>query len=125
MKTAAVHQHKLTTKNAVSDAKSSSPNELLFSLVSDGGPIDPVDPDPALQDGVAVTISGGTGTEKFYTFDVAANTSAVTFNMTGGTGDADIYVQQGSNPTQSSYSCRPYKNGNEESCTFNNPAAGT
>ena len=78
-----------------------------------------------LEDGVAVSISGATGTENFYTFEVPANTAAVSFNMSGGTGDADLYVQQGTKPTQSSYSCRPYKNGNEETCTFNNPAAGT
>lgn len=114
-----------SSKNKVSDAKSGSPNELLYSLAGDGGPVDPVDPDPVLEDGVAVSISGATGAENFYTFEVPANTAGVTFSMTGGSGDADIYVQQGTKPTQSSYSCRPYKNGNEETCTFNNPAAGT
>jgi serine protease len=114
-----------STKDKVTDVKSGSPNELLYSLVGDGGPVDPVDPDPVLEDGVAVSISGATGTENFYTFEVPANTAGVSFSISGGSGDADLYVQQGTKPTQSSYSCRPYKNGNEETCTFNNPAAGT
>ena len=110
-----------SSKNKVNDAKSGSPNELLYSLA-----IDPPPPVPnELEDGVAVTINGASGSETFYTFEVPANTSSVTFSMTGGSGDADIYVQQGSKPTKSSYSCRPYRNGNEETCSFNNPSAGT
>ena len=45
--------------------------------------------------------------------------------MSGGSGDADLYVRQGAQSTTSSYDCRPYKNGNSEVCTFNSPAAGT
>jgi hypothetical protein len=44
--------------------------------------------------------------------------------MSGGTGDADMYVRQGANPTTSTYACRPYKTGNTESCTLTNPVAG-
>jgi hypothetical protein len=38
------------------------------------------------------------------------------FDMTG-TGDADLYVKIGGKPTTSSYDCRPYKTGSNESCT--------
>lgn len=90
------------------------------------GPVDPVDPPSnELQDGVAVSISGATNSEQFFTFDVPANKAEVSFNITGGSGDADLYIQQGTKPSKSSYSCRPYKNGNEETCTVNNPTAGT
>jgi len=41
-----------------------------------------------------------------------------TFAISGGSGDADLYVRAGAEPTTSSYSCRPYKTGNSESCTF-------
>ncbi len=40
------------------------------------------------------------------------------FDMTG-TGDADLYVKIGGKPTTSSYDCRPYKTGSNESCTVN------
>ena len=36
-----------------------------------------------------------------------------------------MYVKQGSQPTLSSYTCRPYTSGNTETCTLSNPAAGT
>ncbi|MCX7513906.1 M4 family metallopeptidase [Frateuria sp. STR12] len=42
----------------------------------------------------------------------------VTFAISGGSGDADLYVRAGAAPTTSAYSCRPYKTGNNESCTF-------
>ena len=51
--------------------------------------------------------------------------SNLTVTISGGTGDADLYVTQGSQSTTSNYDCRPYKNGNEEVCSFTNPAAGT
>lgn len=38
------------------------------------------------------------------------------FAMTG-SGDADLYVKLGSQPTTSSYDCRPYENGSVEQCT--------
>jgi hypothetical protein len=40
----------------------------------------------------------------------------VSINMTG-TGDADLYVRFGSQPTATDYDCRPYKNGSSEECT--------
>jgi hypothetical protein len=45
--------------------------------------------------------------------------------MSGGTGDADMYVKFGSAPTDTSYDCRPYKSGNAETCTFATAQAGT
>ena len=43
----------------------------------------------------------------------------------GGSGDGDLYVRYGSQPTTSSYDCRPYRWGNDESCSISNPQAGT
>lgn len=69
-------------------------------------------------------ISGtrGKATEYFYTNE--AGRKKLTISISGGTGDADLYVQFGTNPTTGSYDCRPYKNGNVESCTFENPQVG-
>ncbi|UTA46773.1 M20/M25/M40 family metallo-hydrolase [Simiduia sp. 21SJ11W-1] len=60
-----------------------------------------------------------------YTQSLAAGYSKLVVTMSGGSGDADLYVRQGAESTTSQYDCRPYKNGNNESCTFNAPAAGT
>lgn len=62
---------------------------------------------------------------KYYTVVVPAGMRVLTVNTSGGTGDADLYVRRGSQPTTSTYDCRPYLNGNTESCTFNNPVAAT
>jgi len=42
---------------------------------------------------------------------------AYTFALTG-TGDADLYVRIGSAPTLTTYDCRPYKSGSDESCSI-------
>lgn len=62
---------------------------------------------------------------KYYTLTVPAGRTNLTINTSGGTGDVDLYVRLGSQPTLSSYNCRPYKTGNTESCSFTNPTAGT
>ena len=79
-----------------------------------------------LSNGVPVSgLSGSAGTERRYTIQVPAGRSQLQLRMSGGSGDADLYVRQGSAPTTSSYNCRPYLTGNSETCTFNSPAAGT
>jgi serine protease len=64
-------------------------------------------------------------TWKRYTIDLADGYADLNVAMTGGSGDADLYVTFGAQSTTSKYDCRPYKNGNEESCSFTNPQAGT
>ncbi len=88
-----------------------------------GGGCTPV----ALSNGVAVTgISAGAGAWTCsYTLLVPAGASNLAFNLSGGTGDGDMYVKFGAEPTSSSYDCRPYLGGNNESCTFAAPSAGT
>jgi len=79
-----------------------------------------------LEKGVAKTnLSAATSASLNYTMVVPAGATNLTFTMSGGTGDADLYVKFGSAPTDSSYDCRPYKDGNAETCTFTAPSAGT
>ncbi|WP_374608524.1 M4 family metallopeptidase [Thermomonas sp.] len=79
-----------------------------------------------LTKGVAVTgINQTAGNSVNYTMVVPSGATNLTFTMSGGTGDADMYVKFGSAPTDSSYDCRPYKSGNAEACTFATPSAGT
>ncbi|HYC91684.1 MAG TPA: M4 family metallopeptidase [Thermoanaerobaculia bacterium] len=78
-----------------------------------------------LTNGVAVSsISGSTGTWKHYKISVPTGQSSLVIAMSGGTGDADMYVKRGSQPTSSSYDYRPYLNGNNETVTVTNPVAG-
>ncbi|WP_395680935.1 M4 family metallopeptidase [Dokdonella sp.] len=80
-----------------------------------------------LTSGVPVTLpSQASGTTSAnYTLVVPAGKTSVVFTISGGTGDADMYVRRGSAPTTSTYDCRPYTSGNSETCTFNAPTAGT
>ena len=78
-----------------------------------------------LSKGVAVTgISGSQGDTVNYWIDVPANASNLTFDISGGTGDADLYVRFGAEPTTSTYDCRPYRSGNSENCSFSAPQEG-
>ncbi len=104
-----------------------SPNLLAYSRFGSGGS-DP-DPEPEvieLENGVPVgNLSGSQGSERFFTIDVPDGATDLVIAMSGGSGDADLYVRRGTAPTQSSYDCRPYLNGNNETCTFASPQAGT
>lgn len=77
-----------------------------------------------LTNNVPVTLSGATGSEAYYYFTLPSGVSSLVVSTTGGTGDADLYVRQGAAPSTSIYDCRPYLEGNDESCTFATPAAG-
>jgi endonuclease I len=72
----------------------------------------------------ASNLSGSSGTEKRFYFDVDACATTVTLTISGGTGDADLYVKFGSAPTTSNWDCRPWLNGNNETCTFSPPSTG-
>jgi len=81
--------------------------------------------DTQLQNGVAVTnLSGATNSQQFFFIAVPAGQASLTVQISGGTGDADLYVRFGSHPTTATFDCRPFINGNNETCSFTNPAAG-
>ncbi|MEZ7276281.1 M28 family metallopeptidase [Pseudoalteromonas sp. 68 DY56-GL68] len=65
------------------------------------------------------------GTWQRFTQAIPSGMSNLTVTISGGSGDADLYVNYGSPSTSSNYQCRPYKNGNEETCQISNPQAGT
>lgn len=60
-----------------------------------------------------------------YSFTIPANIETLTVSIFGGSGDADLYVRHNNAPTTGSYDCRPYRSGNNETCTINSPSAGT
>ena len=79
-----------------------------------------------LQNGVAVTgIAGTANSEKFYKIVVPGGQDSLKIEMSGGTGDADLYVRRGSKPTLTSWDYRPYLIGNNETVEVANPAADT
>lgn len=49
-----------------------------------------------------------------------AGTGAISVLLSG-SGDGDLYVKMGAQPTTSDWDCRPYENGSSESCTLEGP----
>jgi hypothetical protein len=79
-----------------------------------------------LSDGVAVTdIDGAAGSIRYFAIQVPAGSARLTVSLSGGTGDADLYVRHGALPQEYVYDCRPFRPGSEETCTFMAPAAGS
>jgi vibriolysin len=103
--------------------------DLAMQAVGVGG----APPPPAcsstivLSNGVAATNVGATAGNFSctYTLTVPSGQTSLSFALSGGTGDGDMYVKFGAAPTTSTYDCRPYLSGNAETCNFTNPAAGT
>lgn len=95
-----------------------------------GGTTPNPDPTPnpggSLQNGVAVSgLSGAASSTAYWMVAVPAGASNLVITTSGGTGDADLHVRAGSQPTTTTYDCRPYQSGNNETCTFASPTAGT
>src|SRR3954454_4060247 len=78
-----------------------------------------------LTNGQTVTgISGATGSWTNYKITVPTGQTQLKITMSGGTGDADLYVKRGAQPTATVYDYRPYLTGNNETVTVTNPVAG-
>jgi hypothetical protein len=83
---------------------------------------------------VGVVAEGGTTTQQSGQVDAGAWSqlgsvavtpgSTFTVAMTG-TGDPDLYVKFGAQPSANSYDCRPYETGATETCTLTVPAGAT
>jgi hypothetical protein len=79
-----------------------------------------------LQNGVPITgLDGLKDEQDLFVMNVPSGASELSFVISGGTGDADLYVRYGQPPTATTYDCRPYRNGNEETCNISNVQAGT
>ena len=83
---------------------------------------------------IGATSVGGTTTKKTGTVAKAAWAHQGSFPVTAGqtvkvvmtgTGDADLYVHFGAQPTEAAYTCRPYDGGSAETCEVVAPAGAT
>ena len=74
---------------------------------------------------VAKSFSAATGQSAAYTFVVPTGATNLTFKMSGGTGDGDLYTKLGSAPTTTSYLAKSDGSTNAETITIAAPTAGT
>jgi len=85
---------------------------------SNGGDVTPINV-------TETNVSVATGAWTRFTQTLNEGYSSLDVSISGGSGDADLYVNYGTASSTGTYLCRPYKNGNSESCTFDAPQAGT
>jgi serine protease len=79
-----------------------------------------------LQNNQPITqLSASSGAEDHYRIEIPAGATDLTIDISGGSGDADLYVSPQQPPTTSTYQCRPYLTGNSESCTLSTPSVGS
>ena len=109
------------------DNRSGKATYAGVATINGGNPPPPPPPaDPVLSNGVAINgLSGSQGNQQNFTMNVPSGASNLSFNMSGGSGDADLYVKFGSAPTLTSYDCRPFIGGNNEDCPVTNAQTGT
>ena len=112
---------------AISSVGSQSPNKLLnmeFVAVDDGSDGDDSGGDDSTPSGpqeirvgqIVTGIAVAKDEERHFVFNADAGFENVKVSLSGGDGDADMYVKVGSAPDVGSYDCRPYVSGNEEEC---------
>ena len=89
-----------------------------------GNPPEPAGSATALSHNVAVSASGALNSQTKFYIDVPSGQGSLTVAISGGSGDADLYIKRGSEATLTSYDYRPYLGGNNETVSINNPAAG-
>jgi len=79
-----------------------------------------------LRNGVPLAgLSGGGGKILNYAVAIPADAGNLKIAISGGAGDADLYVKFGAEPTRTRYDCRPYHYTSNESCSFTTPSVGT
>ena len=116
----------------VSDGRGGSNSTTRSVTVSSTTSTDPDPATPNLTSGqqINVTLSGA-GDEKFFKIAVPAGKSQLQVVMTGPacgllgcTFDADLYTRVSARPNDTTYTCRPFQSGSNETCTHASPAAG-
>jgi lysophospholipase L1-like esterase len=123
---------------AIGDA-AGSPYAVNFSATDDGGlgltddiavtiQVNPTTGDGhiSLEPGIPQSASVELGEWMFYSIATAANDMRLEIKLTGLSSDNDLYVRNGTDPTLSTYDCRPYAGQTtEETCIFQIPGATT
>ncbi|WP_338845175.1 S8 family peptidase [Massilia sp. W12] len=101
-------------------------NKFLNTQFLNGGGGDPNPPSNVLTSGVTVSVGSlAKGASKLYSIVVPSGKTSLTFRMSGGSGDGDLYARMSTPPTTTSYTKKSDGSTNSETITFSAPAAGT
>ncbi|NMO17189.1 peptidase [Pyxidicoccus fallax] len=122
-------QSKVATEQAAAqlgyDAATIASVSNAWKAVGVGVPVPPPVSTPIEKDVPATNLSGARGAKQYFSVTVPEGAYDLAFTLSGGTGDADMYVRFNNAPTTTTYDCRPYRSGNNEACTFAAPSHGT
>ncbi|HJQ93882.1 MAG TPA: S8 family serine peptidase [Candidatus Thermoplasmatota archaeon] len=128
---AAAGTYTVTLTVADDDGATASATQSVTVSSGGGGGGDPDPSTPNLSSGASQSVAVAANQEKFYKIQVPAGKSQLQVVMTGPSCgllscslDADLYTRLDAKPTDALYDCRPYTQGNAETCTHANPAAG-
>ncbi|OUS25308.1 hypothetical protein A9Q99_22215 [Gammaproteobacteria bacterium 45_16_T64] len=96
----------------------------LIAVVGETEP--PVSTMGTLKNGVVEHDLSGVQKQELH-FQIDLPEGATNFNVTlsGGSGDADLYIRFGNQATEKDWDQRPYKNGNNETVSIETPQTGT
>ena len=72
----------------------------------------------------AQMVAGAAGSWTYFKIEIPEGTTTLDVELSGGSGDADLYLRYDAQPDKSNYDCRPYLDGNGETCTTPTPRAG-
>jgi hypothetical protein len=107
------------TVTGTGGGKSHSTSVSLVVTTSGGGGV------TTLTSGTPVTsLSGALSSWQYFKITVPSGQTSLAITTSGGTGDEDIYVKLGAQPTSTVYDYRSIVSGNVESVTVANPGAG-
>jgi serine protease len=113
----------------VDDGRGGSDTETRSVTVS--APSDPDPGAPTIASGQAVSFSITAGEEKFWKISVPSGAGQLQVVLDGPacgvlscSVDADLYTRHNARPTATTYACRPYASGSDETCTHTAPASG-
>ncbi|QTD49922.1 PKD domain-containing protein [Sulfidibacter corallicola] len=85
---------------------------LMFAVNTDG--VYTVDQSGAVDD-----LWGNRNTGRYFRIEVPAHVATLTIETSGGSGDCDLYLKEGSQPSPSDYQYHSYAQGNSERITVN------
>ncbi len=96
------------------------------SILQNDCEVPPLPPKLALQNGQPLSDLAG-GKEEQFAFKIVPpeGSSDLLLTIGGGSGDADIYLSAGSEPSLTAYDCRPWLPGNDEHCSVTGALVGT
>ena len=86
-------------------------------------PVTPEQPTPSGTE-TFTDLSGNRGSWQYFDVAIPDGVASLTVTLSGGSGDADLYLNFGSQPDTNRWECRPYRYGNNEVCSIQQPDTG-